>query len=71
MFLVRDWENGESFGWEGGQKYFDEIQAFNQSKGNMLMKNYLLNSFGKIEYFLLPYPGSAVRRNDLNSTKGT
>ena len=75
MFVVRDWdydnedgeEDGCPHGLEGGRKYLERTTKPNDMKAaeNVSMNRFFKNAFGEIACFLLPEPGSAVKKTNL------
>ena len=74
MFLIRDWDEDECFGLEGGRKYMEEFRSPDDSNTNKDFNRickFLFKTFEEIPCCLLPYPGDAIKKNDLSTTKGT
>ena len=79
MFIIRDWfrdeeetEDDYPYGFGGGSRYFKE--SLNPPEGqadeHKMMSEYLDSTFGPIPCCLLPYPGEAVRKSNVENMQG-
>ena len=64
IFLMRDWQNNQEFnyGEVGGASYLTTVLAIQENQPESLknVRNYIKNSFEKLDCFLLPHPGETV-----------
>ena len=76
MFIVRDWfideHDGYGFGFEEGRRYFRETidPKDGHAEEQKMMKDYLDETFGEIPCCLLPYPGEAVQKKNVETFGG-
>ncbi|GMR43241.1 hypothetical protein PMAYCL1PPCAC_13436, partial [Pristionchus mayeri] len=63
LFLIRDWQNSDEFGFEGGRKLLDhKFKDASSDPCQQTLRNDIKRSFAEIKCALLPSPGGKICR---------